>query len=250
MFLLTLFHSFFQMQNLFVAGVDDGLNVNVKAHHGWVPGHTTKVQASLGNQAGQTFAQIDHDYQGSDHSALIRAINPSPADGSGIYMVNYLQSLTRNFAFGLETVYQRPSGDLEDVSTSYVAKLTGDRDWSALFRLRPQGAAEAMYLHKLSDQVDFAADLQAVAVGAKRDAQATLGARYAFRMAVLRASIDTTGKISSVYETRLSPAFGVTFSGEIDHLQGQSKFGFGISIESGGEMDPNAPPPAPPSVPV
>ncbi|EPQ26464.1 uncharacterized protein PFL1_06112 [Pseudozyma flocculosa PF-1] len=238
-------------KSFFQAGLDDGLNVTMRANRGWVPGHTTKVQAQLSATAGQSFVQMEHDYQGADHSANIKALNPSPADFTGIYIVNYLQSLTRNFALGVETVYQRPSADMEEASTGYLAKLTGDKkDWIATAQVQPQGVAQCTYYQKLSEQVDVAADLQVVAMGAKREAQATLGARYAFRMATLRAAVDSMGKISSVYETRLSPAFGLTFSGEIDHLQGASKFGFGISIESGGEMDPNAPPPTPPTVPM
>lgn len=237
--------------NFFQAGLDDGLNVTMRANRGWVPGHTTKVQAQLTATPGQSFVQVEHDYQGTDHSANLKALNPSPTDLTGIYIVNYLQSLTRNFAFGVETVYQRPSADMEEASTGYIAKLTGDKkEWIATAQVQPQGVAQCTYFHKLSEQVDVAADLQVVSMGQKRESAATLGARYNFRMATLRAQIDSAGKLSSVYETRLSPAFGLTFAGEIDHLQGAAKFGFGVSIESGNEMDPNAPPPTPPSVPM
>lgn len=238
-------------KNFFQAGLDDGLNVTMRANRGWVAGHTTKVQAQLTATPGQSFVQIEHDYQGTDHSANFKALNPSPTDLTGIYIVNYLQSLTRNFAFGVETVYQRPSADMEEASTGYIAKLTGDKkDWIATAQVQPQGVAQCTYYHKLSEQVDVAADLQMITMAQKREAAATLGARYNFRMATLRAQIDSAGKLSSVYETRLSPAFGLTFAGEIDHLQGAAKFGFGVSIESGNEMDPNAPPPTPPSVPM
>ncbi len=207
-------------KNFFQAGLDDGLNVTMRANRGWVPGHTTKVQAQLTATPGQSFVQMEHDYQGTDHSANFKALNPSPTDLTGIYIVNYLQSLTRNFAFGIETVYQRPSADMEEASTGYIAKLTGDKkDWIATAQVQPQGVAQCTYYHKLSEQVDVAADLQMITMPQKREAAATVGARYNFRMATLRAQIDSAGKLSSVYETRLSPAFGLTFAGEIDHLQ-------------------------------
>lgn len=238
-------------KNFLQAGLDDGLNVTMRANRGWVPGHTTKVQAQLTGTPGQTFVQMEHDYQGTDHSANIKALNPSPTDLTGIYIVNYLQSLTKNFALGVETIYQRPSAEMEEASTGYLAKLTGDKkDWIATAQIQAQGIAQCTYYHRLSEQVDVGADLQMISLPQKREAQATLGARYNFRMATLRAQVDSMGKLSSVYETRLSPAFGLTFAGEIDHLQGTAKFGFGVSIESGNEMDPSAPPPTPPTVPM
>ncbi|KAI3618451.1 hypothetical protein CBS9595_002814 [Malassezia furfur] len=234
------------------AGLDDTGNVTMRLNTRWTPGQISKIQAQLAPAGGQSFVQLEHDVMGSDFSANIKALNPSPANATGIYVANYLQTLTPTFALGAEAVYQRPSPEIEEASIGYMAKWIGKQnDWIATAQWQPQGVGQFTYWQKLSEQVDVAGDLQMIAMPQRRDAQASLAARYSFRTASLRAQLDSVGKLSSVYEARISPAFAFTFSGEIDHLQGDAKFGLGVSIESGAEpMDPTQPPPIPPSVPM
>lgn len=234
------------------AGLDDIGNVTMRLNQRWTPQQISKIQAQLAPAGGQSFVQLEHDYQGGDFSTNIKALNPSPINMTGIYVGNYLQSLTNRFALGAEAVYQRPSPEIEEAAIGYVAKLVGDKnDWIATAQWQPQGVAQLTYWHKLSEQVDVAGDLQVISVPQRRDAQASFAARYAFRMATLRAQIDSLGKLTSVYEARLSPAFAFSFAGEIDHLQGGSKFGLGVSIESASEtIDFISPPAPPPSVPL
>lgn len=52
--------------------------------------------------------QLEQDYQGQDYSLNVKAVNPWPADLTGIYIGSYLQSFTKNIALGLETLYQHP----------------------------------------------------------------------------------------------------------------------------------------------
>ena len=218
----------------------------------WLAGHISKVQAQFAPAGGQTFVQLEHDYQGSDYSVNFKALNPSPVNATGIYVANYLQTLTPWFALGAEAVYQHPSPEIEEATVGYMAKCVGpQKDWIATAQWQPQGVGQLTYWHQLTEQVDVAGDLQMILTPQRRDAQASLAARYSFRMASLRAQIDSLGKLTSVYEARISPAFAFTFSGEIDHLSGASKFGMGVSIESASEpIDPAAPPPMPPSVPI
>lgn len=234
--------------------VDDGGSVMVRANRGWMPGHTSKVQAQLAAGGGQSFVQLEHDFQGLDHSIDVKAINPQPTDGTGIYTFNFLQSLTRNFALGLETVWMRQSVDMNEATTGYIAKWTSDaRDAIATLQLQGSGVAQATYWQRLAERVEAAVDLQCITAGGRREAQATVGAKWDFRMSTFRAQVDSTGKIGSLLETRLGPTFAFTVGGEIDHLKSAAKFGIGLNIESAGDnmmMDPNAPPPTPPSVPM
>lgn len=234
------------------AGLDDAGNVTMRLNRRWLPGQISKIQAQLAPAGGQTFVQLEHDLQGTDYSANIKALNPSPTNATGIYVANYLQTLTPTFAIGAEAVYQRPSPEIEEASIGYMAKLVSPtRDWIATAQWQPQGVGQFTYWQQLSEQMDVAADLQMITMQQRRDAQASLSARYSFRMATLRAQLDSMGKVSSVYEARISPAFAFTFAGEIDHLAGDAKFGLGVSIESGSEpIDPMLPPPTPPSVPM
>lgn len=165
------------------AGLDDSRSVTMRANTGWAPGQTSKIQAQLTGQEQGNFVQIEHDYHGSDHAANLKALNPSPTDGSGIYIANYLQSLTRNFALGIETMYQRQGADVQDAMMGYMAKYTSnERDVIATAQYQGQGVLNATYWQKLSDKVDAAADLQLITAGGQRQALTTVGTKYDFRM--------------------------------------------------------------------
>lgn len=164
--------------------------------------------------------QLEHDYQGQDYSANLKAINPSPTDLTGIYIGNYLQSLTKSLALGFETLYQRPTPDMEDITTSYLLKYAGKKnDWIATAQVQPAGILQATYWQKLSEKVEVAADLQVIAAPARRDAIATLGAKYDLRMATFRAQVDSSGKVSALLEQRFAPTLSFLVSGEIDHFK-------------------------------
>lgn len=231
-------------------GVDESGAVTMRANRGWGYGHISKVQAQLVEGSG-SFIQLEHDYQGSDHSLNLKALNPLVNNGTGIFMGSYLQSLTRSFAFGLETIVQRPSPEVQEATTGYHAKWTGDKkDWIATVSAQGMGMLQASYWQKLAERVDVAADLLVLAVGPKRESTATLGAKWDFHMSTLRTQIDSTGKLASQIEQRLAPTFSFTVGGEIDHLKGASRFGVGLNIESGTEIDPATLPPTPPSLPL
>jgi mitochondrial import receptor subunit TOM40 len=204
-------------------------------------------------QPGHTMIQLEHDYSGLDYTLNGKVINPSPLDGSGIYVGSYLQSVSKNLALGIETLYQRAAVDQTEVSSSYLAKLTGsDGKWIATAQFQPIGVLQATYWHKLSEKVEAAADLQVIAAPMRRDAIATVGAKYDLRMSTFRAQLDSTGKVSALLEQRFAPSFAFTVAGEIDHFkvrliarfsqlhystflcfsQNAAKVGVGVMIES------------------
>jgi hypothetical protein len=165
--------------------------------------------------------QLEQDYQGSDFAANLKAINTSPVDFSGVYVGNYLQSVTRNLALGVESLVQRPQPGLVDVSHSLLAKYTSsDRSWIATAQAQPAtGILQATYYQKLSEKVDVAADLQLMAQPGRRDAIATLGAKWDLRMATFRAQLDSSGKVAVLLEQRFAPTFAFLVAGEIDHFK-------------------------------
>jgi mitochondrial import receptor subunit TOM40 len=165
--------------------------------------------------------QMEQDYQGLDYSANLKAINASPADLTGVYIGNYLQSVTKNFALGVESVYQRPAPELADLSHSLLARYQGtDKSWIATAQVQPaMGIVQATYYHRLSDKVDVAADVQVMAQPTRRDAVATLGAKWDLRMATFRAQVDSSGKVAVLLEQRFAPTFAFLVAGEIDHFK-------------------------------
>lgn len=172
---------------------------------------------------------MEHDYTGSDFSVNVKAVNPDPTDLSGIYIGNYLQSVTKNLAVGIETLYQRtgfggpmglgPPGQRE-ISSSYLAKYTGTRkDWIATAQFQSAGILQSTYWQKLGEKLEVAADLQLIVAPQRRDAIATVGAKYSLRQATFRAQVDSTGKVSALLEQQLAPTFSFLVAGEIDHFK-------------------------------
>ncbi|KDQ60810.1 hypothetical protein JAAARDRAFT_151570 [Jaapia argillacea MUCL 33604] len=228
------FGAVFANQNVFLqGGVDHEGSVNARLNQGWTANSVTKAQGQFSFQAGHNMIQLEHDYQGQDFSANVKAVNPSPADFTGIYIGSYFQSLTKNLALGVETLYQRPTPDMTETMTSYLAKWTStDKSWIATAQLQPAGILQATYWQKLGEKVDVAADLQLIAAPTRRDAVATLGAKWDLRMSTFRAQVDSTGKVSALLEQRFAPTFAFLIGGEIDHFKNAAKVGLGVMIES------------------
>ncbi|KAG8901134.1 hypothetical protein FRB99_005550, partial [Tulasnella sp. 403] len=219
---------------LLQGGVGDDGNLTARLNKQWSTNNLSKVQAQLGKGATtQNMIILEHDYTGSDYSLNFKAMNPSPANGSGIYIGNYLQSVTKNLALGVEALYQRPTPDIGEFSTSYLLKYTGTKkDWIATAQMPAPGVLQASYWHKLSEKVEVAADMQMVVAPQRREAITTLGAKYDFRMATFRAQVDSTGKVSALLEQKFAPTFAFLFAGEIDHFKNAAKVGVGVMIES------------------
>jgi mitochondrial import receptor subunit TOM40 len=106
-------------------------------------------------------------------------------------------------------------------------------EWTATLQAQAAGVLSATYHHRLSDKVDVGADLNVVLNGGRREATATVGAKYDFRMATFRGQVDSTGKTSMLLEQRFAPTFSFLVTGEIDHMKaGAAKLGLGVMIES------------------
>lgn len=229
---------FINNSGLYMQGnVDHEGNVNARLNQAWGGSttNTTKIQAQLSSRDGHNMIQMEQDYQGRDYSVNLRAINPSPTDLTGIYMGNYLQSLTRNLAVGVEALYQRPTPMQSETNVSYMFKYTsGLRDWIATAQFQPAGILMASYWQKLSEKLDVAAELSVIAAqqAQRRTAVATLSAKYELRMSTFRAQLDSTGKVSALLEQRFAPTFAFLFAGEIDHFKNAAKVGVGVMIES------------------
>jgi len=228
------FGAVFANNSVFLQGsLDNEGNLNGRFNQGWSANNVTKVQSQLSSTPGHSMIQLEHDYQGLDYSLNFKGINPSPVDGTGIYIGSALQSVTKNLALGVEALIQKPQPGLTDISASYIAKYTStDKNWIATAQLQPAGMLQATYWQKLSEKVDVAADLHLFAMPQRREALATLGAKYDLRMATFRAQLDSTGKVSALLEQRFAPSFAFLVSGEIDHFQNAAKFGVGVMIES------------------
>lgn len=173
-------------------------------------------------------AQFDNEYTGADFTASLKTVNPSIIDGglTGIFIGSYLQSITPSLALGLEGVWQRTAVNQgPETAVSYCARYKGS-DWIASAQLQAQGTISTSYWRKLSDKVEAGVDLNLALSGGNpmmggpsKEGVTTVGAKYDFRMSTFRAQIDSTGKLSCLWEKRVAPPVQITFAADMDHFK-------------------------------
>ena len=225
---------------IFVAGkhllhglVDTNGMFQGKYHYNVTKALTVKMQAQVTKQPGQSMLQSESEWMGNDCTLNFKAINPDISEGgAGIYTASVLQSVSKHLAIGLELITQKATRT-EPIDTGYnLAARYATEKWIAAVNLQQFVALQASYFHKVSEKVELATELQMLMYGPRRDAVATMGAKFEYRQALIRTQIDTTGKVGLVYEERLFPGFSLLLSGELDHVRNASRFGFGINLEN------------------
>lgn len=243
------FAAFYATDNALLQGnIDNDGAVSGRIHYALLPNSTSKANIQMAN--GQPpMVQLEHDYQGSDFSVNLKALNPSLLDGTftGIGVGSYLQSLTSKLALGFETVYQAQSAaHPPDSAISFVGRYASN-DWIATAQLQGQGSVVATFYRKVSDKVEAgietsiglqnsqAAMMGGPSQGPTISGTTTIGAKYEFRQSVFRGQIDSNGKVSCLLERRILPVVSVVFAGEIDHAKSAARLGVGLQMEAGGE---------------
>lgn len=174
---------------------------------------------------------MEQDYTGADFTASVKAMNPSILEGglTGIFIGDYLQSITPRLALGLNAMWQRAAMNTgPDTLVSYAARYKGD-DWIASGQLVAAGGLQLSYWRRLAEKVEGGVDVNLqVAPGAgggmmggplKKEGTTTIGAKYSFRASSFRAQLDSQGRLGCLFEKHIAPAVSVTFSGEIDHVK-------------------------------
>lgn len=229
-----------------VVGSDKSLMA--RAHYTWAKGNESKFtyQASPGEPA---MYHLEQDLLGVDHSVNFRAVNPQYLDGdlTGIFTGSILQSITKKFAIGLETHYQKQSlVTPPDAMTSYFAKYNAG-DWIATGQISGQGAASATFWRKVSDKLEAGIETALLAsvrpiadpllgqiVGLEPifNGVTTVGAKYQFRQSIFKAQIDSDLKVGANLQHYVLPSVAILFSSELDHSTGANKLGLGLQFES------------------
>lgn len=178
--------------------------------------------------------------------------------GGPVYGCNYLQAITPSLAMGGEAMY---IGANQTMMSSYSLKYsmpakTGDEtapvkpvvssapgapqpeaDGSStiIANFNPvQGALSLNYKRVVTpNRVYLGAELQCNPF--TLDSQVLLGAEFRLLRSKLNFVVDGNGRIQSTVEAKLGMAPGspsLNFSGDVNHLAGDMKFGFGVNIDS------------------
>lgn len=209
--------------------VDNEGQLATRFNYRWTNGLVTKSTIQLAPGDGQSMAQFEHEYTGKDFTASVKAMNPSFLDGglTGIFIGNYLQSVTPKLAIGLEGVWQRAGlSQPPDAALSYCGRYASN-DWVATAQLQPQGAINATFWRRLAENVQAGVDMTLQLVpspaaglmggGLQKEGVTAFGAKYDFRMSTFRAQLDSKGKLGILLEKRVAAPVMMTFAADVDH---------------------------------
>jgi mitochondrial import receptor subunit TOM40 len=173
---------------------------------------------------------LEQDYTGADFTASVKGMNPNILEGglTGIFIGDYLQSITPNLSLGLNAMWQRAAMNQgPETLVSYAARYK-TKEWVASARLVAAGGLQCSYWRRLAERVEAGVDVNlqfapglgpAMMGGMKKEGTTTLGVRYDFRMASFRAQVDSQGRLGCLLEKRVAPPVTVSFFGEIDHIK-------------------------------
>lgn len=207
--------------------IDNDGNLSTRFNWRWSPALVSKTQFSIGS-AGQDMAQWESEYTGSDFTLNVKALNPSYLEGglTGIYVGQYMQSITPRLALGLEAMWQRQGlSQPPDAALAYCGKYKTE-DWIGTAQISASGGLNTTYWRKLSDKVQAGVDMSlSLAGGAgmmmggpmQKEGVTTFGAKYDFRMSTFRAQLDSKGKLSCLLEKRVAAPVMMTVGVDVDH---------------------------------
>mmetsp|Transcript_37384 Transcript_37384/g.83196 ORF Transcript_37384/g.83196 Transcript_37384/m.83196 type:complete len:326 (+) Transcript_37384:46-1023(+) len=175
-----------------------------------------KLHMQLSNDPGQSQVMVDTDVKGKDWNAQLKLGNPS------FVGLNYFQSITPKLSAGGEFFWLQ--SNLKS-GVGFALRHTDDKH-VATMQVATTGILSLQYAHKVSDKITLATDF--LWHWAAREATATVGYDCILRQCRLRGKVDTNGVVSAYVEERFSPGINFVLSAELDHAQGNSRFGFGV----------------------
>ncbi|KAJ2158512.1 translocase of outer mitochondrial membrane [Coemansia sp. RSA 552] len=214
--------------------MDTDFNLQARLNYAVTPQLALKAQAQLMESEAQSMMQWEGEYTGVDYTANVKAINASAADGTGIYLANYLQSITSKLSVGAELLYQSPMPQIQETSLSLAMRYMPKPDRAWVAQMQGTNMLTTSFWRKVSDKCEAGAELQMVNVPSqgRREANCSVGVKYEFAASTVRAMADNFGKVSMLLEEKIAPGFSFLISGELDHLKGENKFGIGLNLES------------------
>jgi len=219
-------------QYRFILPMDDGKTANVatdldfNVEGEFKCGLTNSVQLKssflLNEQAPKSFT-VDLDHSGPDYTAQLSMTRSTSQD----FSVSYMQGIIPNLAVGGSASYSTKSREVNKAfgfayePEGYIVAGHWDKPD------KTDNSVKLMVLRKVNPNrvhisTDFVKD-------EKGEMTMGVGAEYMLKQSKLHFGIDSNLTVKSYLETNF-PAQGaqMQLSGEIGHMTGQSKFGFGV----------------------
>lgn len=202
------------------------------ANYVFNPALSTKTQLQIAPSFGPASVQSDVLYQGQGFTADLKLVNPF-IDGTGIYVGSLMHALSPGVSVGAQAAFQHPTPEIQEWQLVYGLKVQDGSAGTWTTNWAPSGGVvQTTYHHRVNEKFELATELQVVSMEGKREAVCTVGGKCELGFALFRGQVDTSGRVAATLEERLAPGFSVLFSGELDHMKGQSKFGIGMQVES------------------
>lgn len=189
--------------------------------------------------------QLDSEYSGLDYSLGVSYMALMTPERTKVIVANILQSITKKLSLGAEWSHRIHEGSSCSMTARYAfdkfdVELNPEQEIqpeqatcepSIVVSLHSVGILSASYHHPVSKRTELATEIQVMANERIQDATACVGAKFDFRQSTFRTMLDSNGRISSLLELKLNPGISFLLSGELDHVQNQSRFGFSMQFE-------------------
>jgi len=183
------------------------------------PRLTSKIIADVGSEANSSRGNYELEYRGLDFCSQLKVMS----DVS--FTASYMQSITPNLSAGGEFAYIAQ----HSVSTTTLAMKYSNESENASVNFTPGlGLLMMGYVRKLNVASALAADFMFNIFS--RESIASFGYRYSLKKAMVTGTVDSTGKLSTLYEEKINPGLSLLLCGEADYAKKDYKFGIGFNI--------------------
>lgn len=171
------------------------------------------------------------DYRGDTYTTSVTVANPDILNGSGVFVLHYLQSLTPSLVLGGELAYQRgptvPGGQIAMLSA--IGRYTmGDSTISGNFG---SSSCHLCFHQKASQQLEVGVELE---INTRiQESVGTIAYQVDLPKAdlIFRGSVDTNWTVGAVLEKKLQPLpISFALSGMMNHGKQHFRLGCGLII--------------------
>ncbi|XP_023338480.1 mitochondrial import receptor subunit TOM40 homolog 1-like [Eurytemora carolleeae] len=174
--------------------------------------------------------QLTADYKGADYTANLTLANPDLISGTGVGVLQYLQTVTSNISLGAELVYQSspqlPGGHI--AALSLAGRYSGP-DYCLASTLSNSGAIHASFWQKCSEDLQVGTEIEANLKMAETVGSLAYQVEIPRAGLVFRGALDSNWNVKGVLEKKLLPLpLTLSLCGLLNHPKQSFQMGAGL----------------------